>query len=345
MSKAFSLFIFVKGLLLIITSFTASKKLTKECPSSLKSKLGLAMVLGSAFMTLSIGYWICGSKCECKKGMGTTSLLALNTIIGVILLILVFSIKSDANKSGCKVNISTYINVLIGIGFFQVGVTLAYVAKKLMGKKSDEDEDDDDDYYPDEGKRIDLGEDEDDSPGFWKSLFSTKKKRKEDLYKKREKRILRDQRIAQQLKKERDVLEAETAAATQKLFEKARETRARENRERARWNRKLLPPLTMEEFQASPEISETKRERDIYRRERKISAAKEAKMKLAEEKRQKEDAEHKELLAQFERRREIAEAKSALARAEGGSGGFGRGGFSGLGGGGLGGGLGKGFGT
>ena len=100
----FAFILIIVGLLLIITAFTAYSNINEDCTSStLRDKLRNAIIIGTIFVTISIGYILCVIKRGCKCSFGTKSdwkiylMLMLLMGMGSGLLSLTLSIKNEAN--------------------------------------------------------------------------------------------------------------------------------------------------------------------------------------------------------------------------------------------------------
>jgi uncharacterized membrane protein YgcG len=139
--------IVITGLILVITAFYAYSKLSGECTSStLRGKLQAAIGLGTAFMTIGIGYIVCVSKGGDRCNFGdsvdwkTYMLLFLLLAIGATVLGLTLSIQSEVNKGECNVDLGSLPSILITIGSIQIAIPILYAIyvfiKKWKGKKT-----------------------------------------------------------------------------------------------------------------------------------------------------------------------------------------------------------------
>jgi hypothetical protein len=150
----FMFLLFVIGILLIITTFSAYGKLKDKCGSDgLRNKLRWAIVLGTTLVTLSLGYIVCINKsnCSCSFGEGWKiySLLTILAILGGGLLVLTLGIKKDLKKDGCDIELGMIPMVLMILSISQIILPIIYIfyITKLGSpkkEKKEEDEEDDD---------------------------------------------------------------------------------------------------------------------------------------------------------------------------------------------------------
>lgn len=154
----FMFFLFVVGLLLIITTFTAYSKLDATCTSdSLRGKLRWAIGIGTTFVTLAIGYMVCLTKEGCKCDFGERSdwkiytMLAVLMVMGGGLLALTIGIKNDVNSADCHIDLGGVPDILMALSIAQLVIPalyIIYIAVKGLPKgktKKDENEDEEDD--------------------------------------------------------------------------------------------------------------------------------------------------------------------------------------------------------
>ena len=144
--------LFVIGLLLIITAFTADSKLDVTCTSnSLRGKLRWAIGIGTTFVTLAIGYMVCLKKegCSCDFGERTDwkiyTMLAVLTGMGGGLLVLTIGIKNAVNSDDCHIDLGVVPDVLMALSIAQLVIPtlyIIYIATKGLqkGKKKEEEE-------------------------------------------------------------------------------------------------------------------------------------------------------------------------------------------------------------
>jgi hypothetical protein len=130
----FMFLIFVIGLLLLITAFSAYSKLTVGCTSaSLKTKLRLAIGLGTTFVTIAIGYTVClskkGSMCQFGQRANWKIYTMLTTLMamGGGLLVLATGIKSDLASPSCNVDLGVTPDILTGLGIAQIALPALYI--------------------------------------------------------------------------------------------------------------------------------------------------------------------------------------------------------------------------
>ena len=156
----FMFLLFVIGLLLLMTSFTAYSKLDDTCRSDgLRSKLRLSICIGTVLVTLSIGYMVCLNKGGCKCDFGERSDWKIYSMLGVLmvmgggLLALTIGIKNDAKKDGCHIDLGSIPDILIGLSIAQIIIPIAYIVyivtnlpknKKTKNDEEEEEEEDDD---------------------------------------------------------------------------------------------------------------------------------------------------------------------------------------------------------
>ena len=150
----FMFFLFVVGLLLIITTFTAYSKLDATCTSdSLRGKLRWAIGIGTTFVTLAIGYMVCLTKEGCKCDFGERSDWKIYTMLAVLmgmgggLLALTIGIKNDVNSADCHIDLGGVPDILMALSIAQLVIPalyIIYIAVKGLPKgktKKDENED------------------------------------------------------------------------------------------------------------------------------------------------------------------------------------------------------------
>jgi hypothetical protein len=130
----FMFLLFVIGLLLLITAFSAYSKLTVGCTSaSLKTKLRLAIGLGTTFVTIAIGYTVCvskkGSMCQFGQRANWKIYTMLTTLMamGGGLLVLATGIKSDLASPSCNVDLGVTPDILTGLGIAQIALPALYI--------------------------------------------------------------------------------------------------------------------------------------------------------------------------------------------------------------------------
>ena len=154
----FMFFLFVVGLLLIITTFTAYSKLDATCTSdSLRGKLRWAIGIGTTFVTLAIGYMVCLTKEGCKCDFGERSDWKIYTMLTVLmgmgggLLTLTIGIKNDVNSADCNIDLGGVPDILMALSIAQLVIPvlyIIYIAVKGLPKgntKKDQNEDEEDD--------------------------------------------------------------------------------------------------------------------------------------------------------------------------------------------------------
>lgn len=152
----FMVILFVIGVLLLITAFTAYSKLGNTCTSgSLRAKLRWAIGLGTTFAVLSIGYSICiykaGSSCQLgqRADWKIYSMLVTLMGMGIGLVVLTNGIKSDLKEPGCSVDLGSTPDILMTIAILQIVAPILYIVYIIKtgrpqgSKKPDKDEESD----------------------------------------------------------------------------------------------------------------------------------------------------------------------------------------------------------
>lgn len=144
----FMILMFLIGLLLIILSFFAYSKIGYECKktsSSLKTKLRVALGIGSTLLCLAIGFFICVTKSKCKCtfdnefGKGKIyGLIGFCLMSGIGLLVLTFGIKSDLNEPDCKVDLGIIPWILGSIAIIQLLFSIVYITIHIKNYQSKE---------------------------------------------------------------------------------------------------------------------------------------------------------------------------------------------------------------
>ena len=157
----FMLLIFIIGILLIILTFIVYSKLKDSCNSKdLKTKLRLAIGLGTTFIVITISYMMCitNSNCKCDFGENTNwkfyIMLLLLISMGSGLLILTIGINNDLKTNNCNVDLGIIPNLLIGLSISQIVISFIYIIYSLKYKdtKGDDDKDTKDDDNKDDDK-------------------------------------------------------------------------------------------------------------------------------------------------------------------------------------------------
>jgi uncharacterized membrane protein YgcG len=130
----FMVILFVIGVLLLITAFTAYSKLGNTCTSgSLRTKLRWAIGLGTTFASLSIGYAICiyksGASCQLGESADWKIYSMLVTLMGmgIGLVVLTNGIKSDLKEPGCSVDLGSTPDILLGIAICSIVIPVLYI--------------------------------------------------------------------------------------------------------------------------------------------------------------------------------------------------------------------------
>jgi hypothetical protein len=164
----FMFLLFVIGLLLLITAFSAYSKLTVGCVSdSLKTKLRLAIGLGTTFVTIAIGYTVCVSKKSsmCQFGQRANwkiyTMLTTLMAMGGGLLVLATGIKSDLASPSCNVDLGVTPDILTGLGIAQIALPALYIVYILYsglpkGSKKVEKEEEEEEEEPESDESLTL---------------------------------------------------------------------------------------------------------------------------------------------------------------------------------------------
>lgn len=155
----FMFYIFIIGILLIIITFIAYSNLGNCTSKGLRSKLRMAISIGTVFATISVGYGVCitNSGCECKFGDRVNwriyTLLITLMGMGVGLLVLTEGIKNDIKSDGCHIDLGTIPDILNILSIIQIVIPAIYIAYIVytgsMGlvKTEDENEENESDEY------------------------------------------------------------------------------------------------------------------------------------------------------------------------------------------------------
>jgi hypothetical protein len=138
----FMFLLFIIGLLLLITAFSAYSKIGPGCTSkSLKTKLRWAIGLGTTFVTMSIGYTVCvtkkGGKCQfVPSNLKIYTMLGLLVGMGGGLLVLAISIKKELSSPSCNVDLGVTPEILIGLAIAQIVLPILYIIWILYSRRT-----------------------------------------------------------------------------------------------------------------------------------------------------------------------------------------------------------------
>lgn len=134
----FVFMLFVIGVLLTTISFFAYSKLGDKCTSTtLRTKLRIAIAIGSALFSLAVGYYFCvnDSHCNCSfdtDKMKINTMLTISLLLGVGLLVLTLGIKSELSKPDCNVDLGILPTLLLGIAGLQISSSVLYLANMII---------------------------------------------------------------------------------------------------------------------------------------------------------------------------------------------------------------------
>jgi hypothetical protein len=126
----------IMGILLVVTAFYAYSKLTVNCTSSsLKNKLQWCIGLGSAFVSVGIGYVIClaNKKCDIEHTKWKMYIILTTMIgLGIGMLVLTLGIQSDLKYGDCNVDLGTLPDILIAISSCLIALPTMYFGYLLV---------------------------------------------------------------------------------------------------------------------------------------------------------------------------------------------------------------------
>lgn len=162
----FIVLLFVIGLILVITTFTAYSKITESCKSKkLRSYLRWCVGVGSVLLTIAIMYFVCtkreGCKCDFNIDAGWKIYLTLFILVamGGFLVYLVTGIQREIKTDGCDIDLGSLPGVLWVISIAQIVLPLIYsgivlyTGKNGSSRSKDDDEGDEgDEYYEGENE-------------------------------------------------------------------------------------------------------------------------------------------------------------------------------------------------
>ena len=141
-TRLFTLFFFVIGLAINIIAFYFNRILEGDCATKkLLNKVQNLIMLGTTLMAVSIGYYLCITRCDCKGEtlFGSDVFAALNIIIGIIGLFLTITISGDIStikKEGipCDANTTFPLTILGLFSALQLIVSFGYIVMKKRFK-------------------------------------------------------------------------------------------------------------------------------------------------------------------------------------------------------------------
>lgn len=145
MLNIFMFVTFCVGLLLLISSFSAFSKIKALCTSGrLLTLLRLETGLGSAFVSIALGYMICIRRCNCNFGdltdMKMIVLLSLTFIMGLLITVISFMIWKELKN--CKVNLGWMSWAPIALGLAEVLTVIVYTVYRIKSKRKKDEEKD-----------------------------------------------------------------------------------------------------------------------------------------------------------------------------------------------------------
>lgn len=132
--------LFIIGLLLVSMTFFAYSKLQNKCSSdSLKSKLRVAIMIGSALIALAVGFYICANHANCACPLEASSfkiysIVGFSLICGISLLILTLGINSDLKDPNCNVDLSVFVWILGAIATIQLICSVIYIINLIRNR-------------------------------------------------------------------------------------------------------------------------------------------------------------------------------------------------------------------
>jgi hypothetical protein len=135
---------FVIGVLLIILTFNAYSNLGSCTSEGLRYKLKVAIILGTIFITIPIGYAFClgNTKCNCDFGANAiwkiNSLLVVSMGMGIGLLTLAIGIKNNLKDDDCNVDLGAMPDVLLGLSIAQISISIICIVAFLLYNRKDE---------------------------------------------------------------------------------------------------------------------------------------------------------------------------------------------------------------
>ena len=127
--------LFIIGFLLVFLSFYSFSKIEEKCVTpSLRTKLKIALGIGSTLISLGLGFFICINNSNCKCSFSNNiqkseiyGLLVFSIISGIGLLILTLGINSDLKDPNCNVDLGVLPLLLGGIAFLQLLFSIIYI--------------------------------------------------------------------------------------------------------------------------------------------------------------------------------------------------------------------------
>ena len=142
--SGFMLITFIIGVLLIILTFNAYSNLGSCTSYGLRYKLKAAIILGTIFITIPIGYAFCigNPKCNCDFGENAiwkiNSLLVVSMGMGIGLLTLAIGIKNNLKDDDCNVDLGATPDVLLGLSIAQISISITCIIAFLLYNRKDE---------------------------------------------------------------------------------------------------------------------------------------------------------------------------------------------------------------
>ena len=163
--SVFMFITFVIGLLLIIITFNAYSNLGTCTSEGLRSKLKVAIILGTIFITIPIGYAFCVSnpKCNCDFGGNAiwkiNSLLVISMGMGVGLLTLAIGIKNNLKDDDCNADLGATPDVLLGLSITQIAISFLCICAFFVYNRKNEPSDESKDTPKEVTKDDDVDDD------------------------------------------------------------------------------------------------------------------------------------------------------------------------------------------
>ena len=166
--SGFMLITFIIGVLLIIFTFNTYSNLGSCTSEGLRYKLKAAIILGTIFITIPIGYAFCVSnpKCNCDFGGNAiwkiNSLLVISMGMGVGLLTLAIGIKNNLKDDDCNADLGATPDVLLGLSIAQIAISFLCICAFFVYNRKNEPSDESKDT-PKEVTKDDVDDVDDDS--------------------------------------------------------------------------------------------------------------------------------------------------------------------------------------
>ena len=142
--SGFMLITFIIGVLLIIFTFNTYSNLGSCTSEGLRYKLKAAIILGTIFITIPIGYAFCigNPKCNCDFGENAiwkiNSVLVISTGMGIGLLTLAIGIKNNLKDDDCNIDLGATPDLLLGLSIAQISISITCIIAFLLYNRKNE---------------------------------------------------------------------------------------------------------------------------------------------------------------------------------------------------------------